>query len=118
MAVILHGLQGGKSAVTAMIYIARRRMDKISWRSLNGDKEVFEGKRTCFLDTSGHLDRDSFNKRAPKRNWDRRGGEGDESKREAKSKMSRRVRVKEKDDVVVVVWKEASPGAGTCSKGY
>lgn len=41
----------------------------------------------------------------------------DESKREAKSKMSRRVRVKEKDDVVVV-WKEASPGAGTCSKGY
>lgn len=76
MAVILHGLQGGKSAVTAMIYIARRRMDKISWRSLNGDKEVFEGKRTCFLDTSGHLDRDSFNKRAPKRNWDRRGGFG------------------------------------------
>lgn len=40
-------------------------MVKISAGVPTGDKGVFEGKRTCFADTFGHLDWDSFNKRVP-----------------------------------------------------
>lgn len=40
-------------------------MVKISAGVPAGDKGIFEGKRTCFADTSGHLDWDSFNKRVP-----------------------------------------------------
>lgn len=85
-------------------------------------KRCLKESETCFLDTLGHLDWDSFNKRAAPCRKEIGIGEGerrsrDELNREAKSKMSRRAR--EKDDDVAVVWKaEASPEAGTCSKGY
>lgn len=68
--VILHGRSRRKTAVTRDISLEDEWSKYLA--EFPGDKGLFEGKRTCFPDTSGHLDWDSFNKRAPvpKRNWD------------------------------------------------
>lgn len=110
-------------APCAMIYRWKTNGQNIC-QSFNSDKELFEGKRTCFPDTSGHLDWDSFNKRAPvpKRNWDPRERERGMAKDEIWRRVSWNARLKAKQDELRgwkgCGWKEASPGAATCSKGY